>query len=97
MKKLFMVSFLLFLITGCSHYYSPASNNVNISSVDFSRIDEMKQGKACAFYIFGFGPFGETRITKAIKNADIKTVKAVEYENAAYPFYSKSCICVYGD
>ncbi|MCP3922556.1 MAG: lipoprotein [Desulfobacterales bacterium] len=97
MKKIILVISLLFIVTGCSTVYSPASNNVNINEVDFSRIDEMKQGIACSYFIFGFGPFGETRLTQAIKNGSIKKVKAVEYENAAYPFYSKSCICVYGD
>ncbi len=98
MKKIVIV-LLLLITTGCSHYYSPAQNNVNISEVDFSRIDEMKQGTACAYYILGFGPFGDgVRITKAVKKASIKKVKAVEYESSGHPFfYAKNCICVYGD
>ena len=96
MKNILLV-LISFVIIGC-RTWSPVTNTVDLTTLDFSNARNLKEAKACEFYVFGFiGPIGNAQIITAIRVYNIKKVYAVDryYTNAL--IFQKSCIIVYGE
>lgn len=101
MKKLgvlFVCCGILFAVSGCALQRSPVANIADLTKVDFSTVDSLKESKACATYVFGFiGPFGDPTVMKAMKSGGLKTVKLVDYKSSFYLLFSNDCVIVYGE
>ncbi len=94
----FTAAILISSIAGCSIQRSPVTNIADISRIDFSDADSLKEASSCARYVFGIiGPFGDPSVMKAIKKGKLKTVKAVDYKEGYYILWSSDCVIVYGD
>jgi hypothetical protein len=86
--------FALVVLMGCAMKTTPVGNATDLKSVDFSK--PMKEGQACGIKFLTFGPFGDTSIMKATKNAGISKVEVVDIKSAWYLIYSEECLVVYG-
>ncbi len=83
------------LFVGCVSM-PPIQNNTDLSSVDFSQVKSFKRGESCTTFLFGAIPFGATRITSAVRDGNIKSLKIVEYETRNYLIISQFCLLAYG-
>ena len=99
MNKLLIAVLGALLAGGCSSQFSPAVNSIDLTKVDFSDAKSFKEGEACGIYIFYlFGPFfGDPGIIEAVKSANIKKIRAVDYKSYYYPIFYKNCVVVYGE
>ena len=96
MKNILLV-LISFVIIGC-RTWSPVTNTVDLTTVDFSNARNFKEAKACEIYLLGFiGPFGNAQIIKAIQENYIKKVYAVDRYYANYLFVQEICVFVYGE
>ena len=96
MKNILLV-LISFVIIGC-RTWSPVTNTVDLTNVDFINAKDFKEGKACEIYLIGFiGPFGNAQIIKAIQENYIKKVYAVDRYYANYLFVQEICVFVYGE
>ena len=96
MKNILLV-LISFVIIGC-RTWSPVTNTVDLTSVDFSNARNFKEAKACEIYLLGFiGPFGNAQIIKAIQENYIKKVYAVDRYYSNYFFIQQTCVFVYGE
>ncbi|MCL1891946.1 MAG: TRL-like family protein [Alphaproteobacteria bacterium] len=94
MKKLLII--LPMLLCGCVS--TPVMNNTDLGKVDFEKLLNSRQGKACQSFILGFIPFGPgASVAKAAWSVGIKKVEYVEYITVnAFPIVIQSCVKVYG-
>ena len=74
----------------------PIQNTTDLSSVDFAQVTSFKRGESCTTFLFGAIPFGATRITSAVRDGHIKSLKIVEYELRNYLVISQFCLLAYG-
>ena len=96
MKNILLV-LISFVIIGC-RTWSPVTNTVDLTTVDFSNARNFKEAKACEIYLLGFiGPFGNAQIIKAIQENYIKKVYAVDRYYSNYFFVQERCVFVYGE
>ncbi|MDD5157630.1 TRL domain-containing protein [Sulfurimonas sp.] len=94
------VASILFF-SGCSNRIAntPAVMSYDGSSVDYSKIDQMKVSKVCKYVT---DASGDTTIVAAAKAAGISKIKHVDnsYEYSTFLFWSsghKNCVTVYGE
>ena len=96
MKNILLV-LISFVIIGC-RTWSPVTNTVDLTNIDFINAKDFKEAKACEFYFLGFiGPFGNSQIIKAIQENYIKKVYAVDKYFTNYIFVQEKCVVVYGE
>ena len=96
MKNILLV-LISFVIIGC-RTWSPVTNTVDLTNIDFINAKDFKEAKACEFYFLGFiGPFGNSQIIKAIQENNIKKVYAVDRYYANYLIVQEICVFVYGE
>ena len=96
MKNILLV-LISFVIIGC-RTWSPVTNTVDLTNIDFINAKDFKEAKACEFYFLWFiGPFGNAQIIKAILDNNIKKVYAVDKYFTNYIFVQKRCVVVYGE
>ena len=96
MKNILLV-LISFVIIGC-RTWSPVTNTVDLTNVDFINAKDFKEAKACEFYFLGFiGPFGNAQIIKAIQENYIKKVYAVDLYFSNWIIFQKRCVLVYGE
>jgi hypothetical protein len=83
--------------SGCTTTFTPVFNQTDLSTVDFSKVDEMRQGESCQkrFLLF-FGPFGSQSLVKAVKDGAISKVSVVDYAYRPGFFIQSWCIVAYG-
>ncbi len=96
MKKIFCLFLSLFL---CACVNAPYVNQIDLNKTDFSKIEELKIGKACnAIALFIIPVETEKSILKAALEADISKIHYVETRNEGlYPLFYQSCVMVYGE
>jgi hypothetical protein len=94
-SKLVSACLLAACLQGCVTV-PPVQNQTDLSSVDFSQLAKFKQGESCTTFLFGFIPFGSTRIVSAVKDAQIKQLKIIEYEYRYYYLVNQFCLIAYG-
>ena len=96
MKNILLV-LISFVIIGCCTW-SPVTNTVDLTNIDFINAKDFKEAKACEFYFLGFiGPFGNSQIIKAIQENYIKKVYAVDKYFSNWIIFQKRCVLVYGE
>ncbi len=101
MKKL--IALVIFTVcmafmSGCSLQTAPFLNTTDLTKVDFSNAQSLKEGRACATYLFGvIGPLGDPSIMKAVSNGNLKTVKVVETKSSWNILFTQYCVVAYGD
>lgn len=96
MRKI-IILFSFLLLSAC--VYAPYINQVDLNKTDFSKIEELKAGKACnAIALFIFPVEYEKSILKAALDANISKIHYIETRDSGlYPFYYESCVMVYGE
>ena len=101
-RMLVIVSCVLVLgAFGCTTMGTPAVNTTNVQNVDFSQ--SFKKGSDCSTVVlFVFGPFGDSSVVNAAKNAGIKKVEVVDYRSSwfpsvALPIVYTHCVVVHGN
>ncbi|ACC98561.1 hypothetical protein Emin_1008 [Elusimicrobium minutum Pei191] len=95
MKKVLYLMAATLMLAACASTTSPISNVVDVTSLDFSDVQNIKTAQSCRHFIL-FIPFGERDIFAATKKGGLKQVKYVEYSNTSFIVYGKSCLKVYG-
>ena len=92
--KIISMVVVVLLIGGCTTH-SPSANYVDVTDKD---LRNLKSGTACGKYILGvFGPFGEESIVTAVRNGNIKKIKAIDKSTDSFILFSQNCITVYGE
>jgi hypothetical protein len=89
-------SLLISMYLGACVSMPPIQNTTDLSSVDFSNVKSFKRGESCTTFLFGAIPFGSTRITGAVRDGNIKSLKIVEYETRNYLIVTQFCLLAYG-
>lgn len=97
MKKYIVTSFVGLFLSGCIN--APYINQIDLNKTDFSKIEELKQGKACnAVALFIFPVETEKSILKAALEADINKIYYIESRyDGLWPIYYEDCVEVYGE
>ena len=96
MKNILLV-LISFVIIGC-RTWSPVTNTVDLTSLDFSNARNLKEAKMCEIYLLGFiGPIGNAQVITAIRTYNIKKVYAVDYHYINAIIAQKRCVIVYGE
>ena len=71
MKNILLV-LISFVIIGC-RTWSPVTNTVDLTTVDFSNARNFKEAKACEIYLLGFiGPFGNAQVIQQFEHITLK-------------------------
>ncbi|NIQ98129.1 MAG: hypothetical protein GWO11_04605 [Desulfuromonadales bacterium] len=96
-KVLVLLSVAALLASGCAFKATPVVNNVDVSSVDFSKVDSFKEGKACATFLLGFKVDGDASVVSAVKNGGLRKVKAIDQEVKDFLLVRQLCVTVYGN
>lgn len=99
MKKklsiLALAAFCLLGLSGCMTVRN-VTNTTNITGLNITS-PNLKKGTDCSTYILGLiGPFGNTTIRDAAKDAKITKIAYVDYEDSYYLLYGQRCTIVYG-
>lgn len=90
------------LFAGCTtrHYGTPAMMSYDGSALDYSKIDQMKSGRACSNEKDANGHYASTT-TQAAKNGGIRFIKHVdtstEITRSLFSTTMKTCVTVYGE
>ncbi len=95
LRKLYLAIVVVVTMSGCVTI-PPIQNTTDLTSVDFTKISSFKRGESCTTFLFGFLPFGSTRITSAIRDGRISKVKVMEYEYRYYYIINQFCVIAYG-
>jgi len=94
---LMRIMFLMFLALAQSCMtLPPVLNTTELSHVDFSKVRNFKRGESCTTIVAGILPFGSTRITSAVRDGNISSLKILEYETRNYIVISQFCLIAYG-
>ena len=96
--KLIVPIVAIFLSTGCMLRSTPVVNSIDVSDVDWTNVDQMKHGSACATYLFGaIGIGGTTSLVRAVENAGITKVNSAGTRYKNWLIVSQSCVEVWGE
>ncbi|MGE4295682.1 MAG: hypothetical protein AB7E49_08275 [Campylobacterales bacterium] len=93
---------LAVLFAGCTtrYYGTPATMAYDGSTLDYSKLDQMKSGRACSNEKDANGHYSSTT-TQAAKNGGIRFIKHVdtstEITNSLFSTTMKTCVTVYGE
>lgn len=97
MKKLFLFLTCIIALSGCSATHAPSLHTIEIKDVDFSKADQIKEGKSCGVSLFGLiGPFGDAKLVDAIKDGNISKVVSYDVNYRHFILFSRSCFRAYG-
>ena len=95
MKKLLCLASFLTL-SACA--IAPVMNTTDLTAVDWSNVQEIKEGSSCTYHILGFlGDFGRSRLPEAVEAAGIKKVYAVDQTYGYYILFGRTCLNVWGE
>jgi len=95
---------LLFALIGCydtdlikSLVYADNSNQkkVDISQINFNRLNSSKQGKSCVGRLLNIPIQGSSSILDATKNGSVNNVFLIGYQTHWFFLFSKQCIVVF--
>lgn len=94
---LMRIMFLMFLALAQSCMtLPPVLNTTELTTVDFSKVRNFKRGESCTTIVLNLLPFGSTRITSAVRDGNISSLKILEYETRNYLVISQFCLIAYG-
>ena len=95
MKKIILLAVAcMFLSTGCAVIDHNVQNRIDATDINFANL---KKGTDCQIWVLGLFPLTDSDIDQAAKEANIKKLKYVEYNDGYYILFSKSCVVVYGE
>ena len=98
LKLVAVLPVLALLSTACSMRLPAGANTVDMSEIDYSKVNQMRSGETCEGLLFSLIPLnGSVDVIDAIKAADVDHVTAIEVELTSYVFYAKRCVRVFGD
>lgn len=97
MRKRCLLPLLALFLAGCVN--APYINQIDLNKTDFSKIDELKVGRACNIVALFILPIErEKSILKAALDADISKIHYIESRHqGVYPIYYEDCVEVYGE
>jgi hypothetical protein len=97
MRKIYLASLLSLFVSGCVN--APYINQIDLNKTDFSKIENMKVGRACNAVALFFIPVEtEKSILKAVSKANIAKIHYIESRiRGLYPIYYENCVYVYGE
>ena len=94
MKKLLCLA-CCFGLSACA--IAPVMNTADLTSVDWSKPEELKEGSSCTYHLLGFiGDFGRSRLPEAVESAGITKVYAVDQTYGYYILFGRTCLNVWG-
>ncbi len=97
MKKILFALLTIGSLSACSYTQMPVVHSIPLSQADFSKSLQIREGESCGYAIFGFiGPFGDIKLTKAIKYGHVNKVVGVDRNFKNFILFTKDCIRVYG-
>ena len=97
MKKAIVIAAMALGLCGCVQT-TPIMNSINTDKIDFSKVDDFKEGRDCSYYILGlFGPVGDAKLTSAVKHAGVKKVYVMDKSSEYFILFGRQCIRVYGE
>ena len=96
-NSLILVGAVSFAILSGCQTIPPISNTTDLTKVDFSNVAKFKRGESCTTLLLGALPFGSSRITHAVRDGHIKSLKVVEYEVRNYIVLNQFCVVAYGE
>lgn len=99
MKKTLLASAAIvgLLFTGCAFKATPTAVTMDVTKIDFSKLESMKQGEACVSNFLFFTTGYDKTLREAVADAGITDVKYVEEHNSPGIFASSRCLVVYGN
>lgn len=95
--RLLLVAPVLLLNACASGFVASGVNATNVATVDFSKVNRMKRGEACATTVLGLFTTGEAITTEAAKAGDISKVALLEHKFSGSPPFTKQCVIAFGE
>ncbi len=97
MKKIILTLALIFSLSACVATHTPVMHTIELKDMDYSNIDNLKEGESCSISLLGLiGPFGDVKLTNAVKNGRITKLTNYDYNYQNYILAQRQCIRVYG-
>ena len=97
MKKIFLTLALIFSLSACAVTHTPVMHTIELKDMDYTNIDNLKEGESCSLSVLGLiGPFGDMKLTNAVKNGRITKLTNYDYNYQNYILAQRYCIRVYG-
>ena len=97
MKKIFLTLALIFSLSACAVTHTPVMHTIELKDMDYSNINNLKEGESCSLSVLGLiGPFGDMKLTNAVKNGLITKLTNYDYNYQNYILAQRYCIRVYG-
>ncbi len=97
MKKIFLTLALIFSLSACAATHTPVMHTIELKDMDYSNIDNLKEGESCSISLLGLiGPFGDVKLTDAVKNGRITKVTNYDFNAKNYILAQRYCVRVYG-
>ena len=97
MKKIILTLALMFSLSACVATNTPVMHTIELKDMDYSNIDNLKEGESCSVSILGLiGPFGDIKLTNAIKNGRITKLMNYDFNAQNYILAQRYCVRVYG-
>lgn len=99
MKKTLLASAAIvgLLFTGCAFKATPTAVTMDVTKIDFTKLESMKQGEACISRFLIFTTGYDKTLREAVEDAGITDVKYVEEHVSTGFFTSSKCLVVYGN
>jgi len=95
-KKLLSLGIVIIAMSGCSTLTSKTTVTFDGSKTDYSKLDSLKTGQACAKTVMGIVVSLDKSITTAAMNAGVSKIMHVdEVANRGF-LVNSSCTVVYG-
>ncbi len=97
MKKILLTLIFCLGLSACAITNTPVIHTIELKDMDYSNIENIKEGESCSFSILGLiGPFGDVKLTEAIKNGHITKLANYDVNARNYILIQRYCIRVYG-
>lgn len=88
MKKIILSMFVVLGLSACVNNPTRATNTVDITNLDLSKIHTMKKGEHCSDQ--------GASILKAAEDAGISKIELVSEKYKNFLFFTTRCVVVYG-
>ncbi|MDH5545285.1 MAG: TRL-like family protein [Gammaproteobacteria bacterium] len=96
MRKLVLLIAAIALVSGCAIKSSHITVIVDGSKTDYTKLDKLKSGEACATMVLGIPTSMDKSVSTAAKNGGVSTIKHIDEKTSDQFFVRKSCTVVYG-
>lgn len=85
------------ILSACAATSTPMVQTIELNNTDYSNIDNLRKGESCSISVLGLiGPFGDVKLTSAIKSANISKLTNYDFSAKNFILIQRYCVRAYG-